>query len=66
MLKVEFRRARDITLKDDLDLEQVYEDQDPEFFINHGVKKGIARRFVSDIEDWAKRYKCNVDMEEHE
>jgi hypothetical protein len=65
ILKIEFRRARDVALADGLDLEQVYEDQDPEFFITHGVKRGIARRFVSDIEDWVKRYKRNVDIEEY-
>jgi hypothetical protein len=25
------------------DLEQVYEDQDPEFFIRGGMKQGVAR-----------------------
>jgi hypothetical protein len=40
-----------------LDLEQVYEDQDPSFFVQSGVKRGVARRFVSDIDAWAKRYK---------
>lgn len=29
----------------------------PNFLIKQGVKRGIARRFVSDIEDWAKRRK---------
>jgi hypothetical protein len=32
-----------------LDLEQVYKDQDPEFFIEKGIKIGITRRFVEDI-----------------
>jgi hypothetical protein len=40
-----------------LDLEQIREDQDPDFFIEKGVKRGIARRFVGDIDQWAKRYK---------
>jgi hypothetical protein len=55
-LKTEFRKACDVSLADGLDLEQVYEDQDPEFFIQSGVKRGVARRFVSDIAGWAKRY----------
>ncbi|KAM0310605.1 hypothetical protein ACHAO8_007971 [Botrytis cinerea] len=42
ILKVEFRKACDITLTDGLDLEQVYEDRDPTFFIDKGVKGGIA------------------------
>ncbi|KAM3064619.1 hypothetical protein ACMFMF_011893 [Clarireedia jacksonii] len=57
ILKVEFRKACDITLADGLDLEQVYEDRDPAFFIDKGIKRGIARRFVGDIDQWAKRYR---------
>ncbi|KAJ5475378.1 hypothetical protein N7539_008444 [Penicillium diatomitis] len=49
-LKAEFRKARDATLEDGLDFMQVHEDQDPEFFIKNGVKRGIARRFIGDIE----------------
>ncbi|OZJ01562.1 hypothetical protein BZG36_05503 [Bifiguratus adelaidae] len=65
ILKAEFRKARDVALADGLDLEQVYEDQDPDFFVKHGVKRGIARRFVGDIRDWVKRYKYNVDGAEN-
>ncbi|KAF1951657.1 hypothetical protein CC80DRAFT_597128 [Byssothecium circinans] len=60
-LKDEFRKACVATLEDGLDLEQVYEDQDPSFFVQNGVKRGVARRFVSDIDGWAKRYKLSYD-----
>ena len=40
-----------------LDLEQVYKDQDPEFFIGKGVKIGIAQRFVEDIRRWVENVK---------
>jgi hypothetical protein len=50
-------------LDDGLDLEQVYQDQDPGFFIRSGVKRGVARRFVSDIEEWVKQYKLSYGME---
>jgi hypothetical protein len=60
-LKEEFRKACNATLEDGLDLEQVYEDQDPAFFVRSGVKRGIARRFVSDIDGWSKRYKLSYD-----
>ncbi|CAG8271863.1 unnamed protein product [Penicillium salamii] len=53
-LKAELRTARDLALEDGLDLLQVHEDQDPEFFIKIGVKTGIARRFVGDIIYWVK------------
>lgn len=61
VLKDEFRKACVATLEDGLDLEQVYEDQDPGFFVQSGVKRGVARRFVSDIDRWAKRYKLSHD-----
>ena len=28
---------------------QIYEDQDPDFFVKRGVRSGAARRFVRDI-----------------
>jgi hypothetical protein len=58
-LKTEFGKACKVALQDGLDLEQVYEDQDPGFFIRKGVKLGVARRLVHDIEGWVKRYKPN-------
>ncbi|KAJ4330650.1 hypothetical protein N0V95_010019 [Ascochyta clinopodiicola] len=60
-LKDEFRKACVATLEDGLDLEQVYEDQDPSFFIQRDVKRGVARRFVSDIDRWAKRCRLSCD-----
>jgi hypothetical protein len=48
-------KARDVTIENCLDLMQVYEDQDPCFFVKHGVKVGAARRFVRDIGLWVKR-----------
>lgn len=56
-LKAAFRQACDVTLEDGLDLKQVYKDQDPEFFIDKGIKKGIARRFVEDIPGWVENVK---------
>ncbi|KAK2794195.1 hypothetical protein FQN50_009940 [Emmonsiellopsis sp. PD_5] len=60
-LKADFRNACDIAIENGLDLEQVYKDQDPEFFIKNGVKIGIARRFVDDISDWAKQDADDAD-----
>jgi hypothetical protein len=57
VFKVEFKKACDVVLEDGLGLEQVHEDQDPNFLIKKEVKRVIARRFVGDIEGWAKRYK---------
>jgi hypothetical protein len=55
VLKEDFRKARDVALANGLDLEQVYKDQDPDFFIKNGIKIGIARRFVSDITEWLEQ-----------
>jgi hypothetical protein len=45
-----------ITLDEGLDLELVYEDQNADLYIRKGVKTGVARRSVRDIETWAKHH----------
>ncbi|ODM18800.1 hypothetical protein SI65_05417 [Aspergillus cristatus] len=54
-LKDNIEKARDIALTNGFDLKQIHEDKDPEFCIKHGVKVGVARRFVNDIRDWAEQ-----------
>lgn len=49
------RKACDVALENCLDLKQIHEDQDPDFFVKHGVKPGAARRFVTDISQWVHR-----------
>jgi hypothetical protein len=56
-LKMDFQKACDITLNDGLDLEQVYQDQDIDFYIRNGIKRGVTRSFVSDIEFWSAEQK---------
>ncbi|KAJ5194381.1 hypothetical protein N7491_001719 [Penicillium cf. griseofulvum] len=51
-----------VMLENGLDLEQVYKDQDPKFFIEKGVKIGIARHFVEDIGKWVKNVKKAVSV----
>lgn len=63
-LKAAFRQACDAMLEDGLDLEQVYKDQVPEFFISKGIKRGIARRFVEDIKDWVENVKKAIPIYE--
>ncbi|KAF4993956.1 hypothetical protein FDECE_13261 [Fusarium decemcellulare] len=50
--KMEYEKACDLTLEEGLDLEQIRLDQDAQFFIDKGVKRGIAKRWVSDVEVW--------------
>jgi hypothetical protein len=59
-----YQKACDATLLEMLDLEQVYEDQDPDFFIQSGVKRGMARRIVSDIGRRAELYKSTYSGEQ--
>ena len=59
-LKEEFRKARDQTLEDGFTLPQIYEDNDPGYYIRNGVKAGIARQWVDEIEAWAE-YKSAQD-----
>ncbi|KAH8655699.1 hypothetical protein BX600DRAFT_470165, partial [Xylariales sp. PMI_506] len=44
-----------VTLAGCLDLEQVYDDQDEEFYIKKNVKRGVVRRFVRDIPLWVQK-----------
>lgn len=44
-----------LALANGLDLRQIHEDKDPEFFIRNGVKVGVARRFVNDIREWLEQ-----------
>lgn len=57
--KAQYQRACDLAMKHLLDLQQIHEDQDLQFFTDNGVVKGIARRFIDDIEPWVKRTKCD-------
>jgi hypothetical protein len=53
---MDIQTACDVAIDDGLDLEQIYTDNDPDFFIKNGVKKrGVTRRFVHDIPKFAKR-----------
>ena len=63
-LKAAFRQVYDVMLENGLDLEQVYKDQDPGFFIGKGTKMGIARCFVEDIRGWVENVKKAVPIYE--
>jgi hypothetical protein len=51
--KAGFRSAGSITKADCLDLRHVYQDRDIGYYVDQGVKAGIARSFVQDIKMWA-------------
>jgi hypothetical protein len=41
-LKATFLQSRDITLSDGFELEHIYKDPNPEFFVGKGIKPRIA------------------------
>ncbi|KAA8641518.1 uncharacterized protein ATNIH1004_011654 [Aspergillus tanneri] len=51
--KADIRRACQVTLENLMDLELINEAPDPSFFIEQGVKKGTALRFIRDIHEWS-------------
>lgn len=61
-LKAAFRQASDVTLSDGFDLEHVYKDRNPEFFVGKGIKPGIARSFVENIREWVENVKKAVPV----
>jgi hypothetical protein len=62
-IKIDVQKARDAALAEGLDLEQMYTDQDHEFFVQKGVRRGVARRYIHDIAEWAKRQKQSHRVE---
>ena len=55
-MKAEVRKACDVAPDDGLDLAQIDEDTDSNYFKARGVKWGIARRFVEEVRYWAETY----------
>jgi len=51
-----YELARDLTLGRGDDLELVYEDKNAQFYIEHGVLEGVARRWVRDVKAFLKDY----------
>ncbi|KAK3933746.1 hypothetical protein QBC46DRAFT_454626 [Diplogelasinospora grovesii] len=54
-----FQKACAITLREGFDLRHVYQDQDVKIFVTNGVKPGIARSFIDDVEIWVKETKAS-------
>ena len=38
-----------------LDMQQLSDDQDPDFFISRGIKLSVAQRFIHDIRYWVQQ-----------
>lgn len=51
-----YELACDLTLGRGDDLELIYEDQNPQFFIEQGVLEGVARRWVRDVKLFVDEY----------
>jgi hypothetical protein len=52
IFKENIRKARDVTLAHCLDLKQIHDHIEPDFFDKEDVKIGAARRWVNDIPLW--------------
>jgi hypothetical protein len=53
--KEDIQNMCNMALEHGLDLQQLYDDRDPDFFISRGIKLGVARRFVRDIGYWVQQ-----------
>ncbi|KAJ9481151.1 hypothetical protein VN97_g12352 [Penicillium thymicola] len=56
------QKACDVALENCLDLKQIHDDQDADFFVRNGVKAGAARRFVSDIARWVTQTEIRMEL----
>jgi len=65
-LKAEYQKACDFIIEDGLDLELIHQDQNPDFLMKRGIKRGIAQRVVGDIGYWVKKYKQAETQEQTE
>lgn len=62
--KADWRKARDITLSNGLDLDMVEGDQEHvQFLIEQGVTRGTARRFIHDIREWVRQVRRDMSPE---
>jgi hypothetical protein len=58
------QKACNVALENCLDLKQIHDDQDMDFFVKNGVKAGAAQRFVSDIARWVTQNRDTSEIEE--
>jgi len=60
--KAEYEKAGNIVLEDLIDLDQVYRDYKPEFFIAREVKEAPAKQFIRDIPAFIEHQKANASQ----
>jgi hypothetical protein len=63
--KDKIQKPCSIVLDYRLDLQQLYNNQDLEFFTKQGIKVGIAQRFIHDIGYWVEqqmRYNAGTSL----
>jgi hypothetical protein len=62
--KADFRKICQVTLENHLDLELILEDPDAGFFVQRGIQIGTARRFLRDINEWARVTKLDMGIDQ--
>jgi uncharacterized protein YdiU (UPF0061 family) len=65
-LKNDYQKACQVVLKNGLDLQQIFNCLDSNFFIEKEVKVGMAHCFVdvNNIIEWVKHYQEQLDLSE--
>jgi hypothetical protein len=61
-LENDYRKACQVALENGLDLQQIVNRPDPNFFIEREVKIGTAHRFVDDIIEWVENYRVDGSL----
>ncbi|KAG4428853.1 hypothetical protein IFR05_015665, partial [Cadophora sp. M221] len=56
-VKEEYQKACDFMIKDCLTLDLIYQDPNSKYLTDHGVKRGVAKHIVRDIDDWVRNHK---------
>ncbi|CAI7581764.1 unnamed protein product [Penicillium pancosmium] len=52
--KEQIKKMQEVVIEHGFDLEQIYSDQNPQFFSDKSVQPDIAKRFVSEMSKWVE------------
>jgi hypothetical protein len=56
-VKEEYQKACNIIIEDCMTLELIYQDPDPKYLTDQGIKRGVAEHIVRDIDNWVQNHK---------
>lgn len=61
--KQQYRLALDLTLDRGFDLKLIHKDNDAQFYIDQGVLKGVAKRFIRNVTSFLNQYNGPKDQQ---